>query len=195
MSQNHFKEIIARTVKKGVFPHQFAFTLLFPIRNIFISPKKLIERLELKQNSIVLEVGPGPGYFSIKIAEYIKDGELTLADIQPEMLNYAKKRIDKKKLKNVKYHLCNNNSFPFPDKIFDVIFMVTVLGEIENQDKYLSEFYRMLKSGGIISISEQAGDPDKLSIEEITELLTAKGFVHYRTYGSKHNFTINFKKE
>lgn len=38
--------------------------LLFPLRNIFLSPKKLIQRLELKEDHYVLEVGSGPGYFS-----------------------------------------------------------------------------------------------------------------------------------
>lgn len=45
---------------KGVFPYQYAFTLLLPIRNIFLSPKKLIERLHLTDNNFVLEVGSGP---------------------------------------------------------------------------------------------------------------------------------------
>ena len=43
---------------KGVFPHKFAFTLLIPIRNIFLSPERLIERLELKEDFLVLEIGP-----------------------------------------------------------------------------------------------------------------------------------------
>lgn len=77
-------------VTKGVFPHQWSFTLLFPLRNIFLSPKKLIQRLELKGKDKVLEVGPGLGYFSIPVARKIKNGKLYLADIQSEMLAYAK---------------------------------------------------------------------------------------------------------
>ena len=51
---------IERLAGKGVFPPKYAFTLLFPLRNIFISPRQLIERMDLKSDSIVLEVGPGP---------------------------------------------------------------------------------------------------------------------------------------
>lgn len=32
---------------KGVFPPQYAFTLLLPLRNLFLSPRKLIQRLHL----------------------------------------------------------------------------------------------------------------------------------------------------
>ena len=53
----------------------------------------------------------------------------------------------------------------------------------------------MLKSGGILSISELRGDPDKLTIAEVKELLADSGFVFDRLFGNENNYTINFKKE
>ncbi|ABR47639.1 Methyltransferase type 11 [Alkaliphilus metalliredigens QYMF] len=187
--------IITRFAKKGIFPYQFAFTLLIPLRNVFLSPKKLIQRLELKENDNVLEVGAGPGYFSSKVAKSLKNSKLTLADIQSEMLDLAKKRLTKKKVFNVEYHLCNGVDFPFETNKFDIIYMVTVLGEIENKQQYVKEFYRLLCPNGIISISEQGGDPDKMSIEEIKDLLHDCGFEFDKLYGRKSNFTINFRKK
>lgn len=179
---------------KGIFPHQWAFTLLLPLRKIFISPKQLIERMELEENHSVLELGPGPGFFSIPVAKKLKKGGLVLADIQQEMLDYAKKRILKRKLTNVEYYNCNGTNFDFADESFDRIFMVTVLGEVENQDEYMQEFYRMLKPGGILSVSEQAGDPDKMTAEQIRELAERHNFSFCCEYGNKRNFTINLRK-
>lgn len=193
--ENKNNSVIERFAKKGVFPYQFAFTLLIPIRNIFLSPQKLIERLELKEGDSVLEVGAGPGYFSLKVAKFLKNGRLTLADIQQEMLDIAKKRLAKRKVENANYYLCNGTKFEIEDNKFDVIYMVTVLGEIENQKEYIGEFYRMLKPNGVLSISEQGGDPDKMSVEEIKELLEKFNFEFYKLYGTKNNFTINFKKK
>ena len=193
--ENKNNSVIERFAKKGVFPYQFAFTLLIPIRNIFLSPKKLIERLELKENSNVLEVGSGPGYFSLQIAKFLKKGRLTLADIQQEMLDIAKKRLEKRKISNTSYYLCNGTKFEMKDNQFDVIYMVTVLGEVENQREYIGEFYRILKHKGILSISEQGGDPDKMSVEDIKELLKDFNFEFYKFYGTKNNFTINFIKK
>jgi ubiquinone/menaquinone biosynthesis C-methylase UbiE len=79
--------------------------------------------------------------------------------------------------------------------MFDVIFMVTVLGEIENKQQYIKEFNRVLRNNGILSISEQAGDPDKMDIAEIEELLHDSGFKFDKIFGTRKNFTINFKKE
>lgn len=142
----------------------------------------------------MLELGPGPGFFSIPVAKRLKKGKLVLADIQQEMLNYAKSRVAKRKLTQVEYYLCNGKNFDFADESFDRIFMVTVLGEVENQDEYIEEIYRMLKPGGILSVSEQAGDPDKMTAEQISELAQKQNFSFYQIYGSRMNFTINFKK-
>lgn len=179
---------------KGLFPPKYAFTLLLPVRNIFISPGKLIKRLNLKDSSTVLEVGPGPGYFSTEVAKEIPQGKLYLADIQQEMLDYARKRLTKKKISNVEYHLCNGNTLPFSDGMFDVIFMVTVLGEIENKQQYISEFSRIIRTNGVLSVSEQAGDPDKMEPAEIECLLKGSGFKFDRIFGNKRNFTVNFRK-
>jgi ubiquinone/menaquinone biosynthesis C-methylase UbiE len=186
---------IKRLAGKGVFPPKYAFTLLSPLRNIFISPRQLIERMDLKSDSIVLEVGPGPGYFSAKIAPVLHSGKLFLTDIQQEMLDYAKKRLSRKKINNVEYHLCDGSYLPFSESMFAVIFMVTVLGEIENKQQYIKEFYRVLRKNGILSISEQAGDPDKMEPAEIKELLKDSGFIFDRIFGTNKNFTINFRKE
>ncbi|MBN1634376.1 MAG: methyltransferase domain-containing protein [Ignavibacteria bacterium] len=194
MDKKNKSDTIKRLTSKGIFPYQYAFTLLIPLRNIFLSPKKLIKRLELKEDLNVLEVGPGPGYFSLKVAKFLTSGKLVLADIQQEMLDYARKRINKKGLTNLEYYLCDGYTFNFPDNTFDRIFMVTVIGEVENKNEYLEEFFRIMKKGGILSISEQAGDPDKMSINEIREPVENIGFEFHRRYGNKRNFTINFKK-
>ncbi|MCB9024365.1 MAG: class I SAM-dependent methyltransferase [Lentimicrobiaceae bacterium] len=186
--------IARRFAAKGIFPYQMAFTLLIPLRNIFLSPKEFIRRLELKSDSVVLEVGPGPGYFSRPLARFLSGGKLVLADIQQEMLDYARKRLNRKGLKNVDYYLCDGLKFHLQDMIFDRIFLITVIGEVENREAYMAEFYRMLKPGGLLSISELAGDPDKMTMEEVTALAEAAGFSAYRFYGNKKNYTVNFLK-
>lgn len=180
---------------KGVFPYQYAFTLLLPIRNIFLSPKQIIKRLHLADNNFVLEVGPGPGYFSSKIAMNIPNGKLIIADIQKEMLDIAKKRLSKKNINNVEYYLCSGRAFDLQSNYFDRIFLISVLGEVTNKEIYLSEFYRMLKQNGILSISELAGDPDKMSINDIKFLADKFNFSFSELFGTENNYTINFKKD
>lgn len=189
------ENIVKNFTSKGVFPHQMAFTLLLPFRKIIFSPKKLIQRLELKSDMRVLEVGSGPGYFSVYVAKNLQKGILVLADIQKEMLSKARKRLVRKKIFNTEYYLCDGESFNFTDNSFDRIFLVTVIGEVENKKLYFQEFYRILKPEGILSISELAGDPDKMKPEEIRSLAEGVGFSFYKFYGNKKNYTINFLKK
>jgi ubiquinone/menaquinone biosynthesis C-methylase UbiE len=193
MSNNH-KKVKNSFIGKGVFPPKYAFTLLIPFRNIFLSPKKLIQRLDLKENHHVLEIGPGPGYFSPHIARILTQGRLVLLDIQQEMLDMAKKRLAKKGMHNVDYILTNGLSFEIESNRFDRIFMVTVIGEVEQKDMYLKEINRTLRKGGILSISELAGDPDKMTIEETESLVCRHGFEVLQRFGTHRNYTINFRK-
>ena len=182
-------------MSKRIFPHRRAFTLLIPLRNIFLSPRQVIDRLDIKDDMTVLEVGPGPGYFSVKVAPILARGRLVIADIQPEMLNLAVKRLKKRGIVNVDNHLCNGTTFDFQDESFDRIFMVAVLGEVENQASYMTEFYRLLKRGGILSISELAGDPDKMTVQFLKVLGANSGLNFYKHYGNRWNYTVNFLKE
>jgi hypothetical protein len=50
-------DISQRFSGKGIFPHQMAWTLLLPLRNLYLSPKKLIERLAVRPDSVLLEIG------------------------------------------------------------------------------------------------------------------------------------------
>ena len=180
---------------KGVFPPKYAFTLLLPLRNIFLSPKKLIRRLELKEDFKVLEIGPGPGFFSAHIAKFLDQGHLVLLDIQEEMLELSRKRLARRNIFNVDYILTNGINFEIENNIFDRVFMVTVIGEVENKDNYLQEIFRTLKEEGVLSISELAGDPDKISIDELIHLVCSHGFEVLKVYGNNRNYTINFKKK
>lgn len=169
-----------------------AFTLLIPLRALLLSPAELLRRLHPAADQRILEVGCGPGYFSPALAHAVPQGELVLADIQPEMLAIARRRLQKRHLANVAYHLCDGHHFPFADSSFDRIVLVTVLGEVRDRSAYLREFARLLKDDGLLSISETAGDPDKLDQQELIALLATHGFTTVHQYGNRRNYTINF---
>ena len=186
MTRTRLKNIIRGLTQAGsLFPHQMAFTLLIPLRALLLSPAELLRRLQPTADSRILEVGCGPGYFSPALARAVPQGELVLADIQPEMLAIARRRLEKRHITNTSCQLCNGSSF-------GRIVLVTVLGEVRDRSAYLREFARLLTHDGLLSISEAAGDPDKLEQGELIALLTAHGFTPVRQYGNRRNYTVNF---
>ena len=186
MTRARLKNIIRGLTQAGsLFPHQMAFTLLIPLRALLLSPAELLRRLQPTADSRILEVGCGPGYFSPALARAVPQGELVLADIQPEMLAIARRRLEKRHITNTSCQLCNGSSF-------GRIVLVTVLGEVRDRSAYLREFARLLTHDGLLSISEAAGDPDKPEQGELIALLTAHGFTPVRQYGNRRNYTVNF---
>ena len=181
------------TQKGTVFPHQLAFTLLIPLRNLALSPRQVVARLHLLPQHRVLEMGCGAGYFSPALAQAVPQGELVLADIQPQMLAYAQKRLAKRAIGNAQFYLCQGTPFTLPSRSFDRIVLIAVLGEIADPAAYLQEFRRLLRPDGIVSISETAGDPDKLSRAELTALMQSHQFVLCQSYGTEKNYTLNFQ--
>lgn len=190
----NLSEISQRFTGKGLFPPQMAWTLLLPLRNLYLSPKKLIERLAVRPDSVLLEIGCGPGYFSPAVAKAASKGRLYLTDIQPEMIAKAAKRLMKKGVTNVELTVCEGSTLPYADSMFDGIYLITVLGEVAEQGAYAQEMFRILKPGGIVSITEQGGDPDALSLDEVKSILEPAGFVFEQRFGKERTYTANFKK-
>ena len=176
-------------------PHTEARHLLNPLRKLFLSPKKLVRRLELKPDSMVLELGPGPGYFSPETARSLPEGKLVLVDIQQEMLDMARERLTRLGLGNVVYLRGDAASLPAEDESFDVVFLVAVLGEVPDQQACLREIRRVLRPDGMVSFTEQKlGDPHFISPDEMLKTAEAAGFRLCARYGPSFNYTVNFRK-
>ena len=181
-------------INRGVYPNKLSWLLDFPLRRLIISPQNLADRLHLKNNFHVLEIGPGPGYFSIEVAKRLSKGKLELIDIQSNMLDIIRKKDIKNILKNIKYKTGDIAKAEYNDEMFDVIFMITVLGEVENQQACLKNIFRALKPKGILSVTEQPGDPDFITFSKLKELLKNHGFKFVKKYDSLFNYTANFSK-
>jgi len=188
------KGILRRFFGKGTCPYQLSFILDSPLRRLILSPQKLADRLHLKENFKVLEIGPGSGFFSVEAARRIPQGHLELFDIQQEMLEKARHKIESAGLHNVGFTQGDTVDLPFDENEFDVVFLVAVLGEVSNKERCLGAIYRILKPSGLLSITEQPGDPDFLPLPVVRSLAEKQGFEFVKSYGKKKNYTANFRK-
>jgi len=193
-NSTEYKGTIKRFFGKGAYPPLLSFWLDFPLRRLILSPEKLADRLHLKEDSRVLEIGPGSGYFSVEVARRIPQGHLELFDLQEEMLEKVRRKIEKAGLHNVGVTQGDATNLPFNENEFDVVFLVAVLGEVSNKEKCLSVICKVLKPSGLLSITEQPGDPDFLPLSVIRYLAEEQGFEFVESYGKKKNYTANFKK-
>lgn len=186
--------IWSRAFGRGVFPHQMSWILELPGRGLIMSARTVAGRLPVKPDAQVLEIGPGSGYYSVEVAKRIPQGRLTLLDIQEEMLKRSAAKLEAAGIANFSVQQSDGGSLPFEDESFDALFMVTVFGEIEARDSFLQEAARVLKAGGVLSITEHHPDPDFEDAREITACLHKYGFVPLQTLGWRWAYTLNAAK-
>lgn len=194
MNISKLREVWSRFSGKGVYPHELAFLLDSPLRKLILPARRLVDRLHLSKHSLVLEIGPGPGFFSPEVARRIPEGELVLFDIQREML--AKSRTKLVRTGHMNFHLVQGSAdaLPFSASTFDVVFLVTVLGEVLNPEACMANIVGVLRPGGVLSLTEQTWDPDALREAELKRMGEAVGLYCMEVSKFKGGFTLNLMK-
>jgi ubiquinone/menaquinone biosynthesis C-methylase UbiE len=140
-------------------------------------------------------LGPGPGFYSTEIARRVPQGQLDLFDIQPEMLDKARRNLEDAGCRNVGYHAGDASSgFPFPDGQFDVAFLAAVLGEVPDKSACIRELARVLRPGGSLILVESFPDPDRLSVQTLRDLAEPEGFRLHVAEGTTWRDIVNFRR-
>ena len=151
--------------------------------------------MHLKRDAQALEIGCGPGYFSPAMARYLTGGTLTLFDFQDAMLDIAEGRLKAQGCTNYIRAQGDAKALPFADAAFDAAFMITVLGEVGDAGAALREAARVLKPGGLLSVTEQFGDPDFIRLRPLRTLAAAAGLRFRECFGPGIFYTANFCKD
>ncbi len=138
-----------------------------PLLPIFRNPYKLLRAAGLKLGQKVLEVGCGPGFFTIPAAKIVgEEGFVYAVDVHPLAIERVKEKIEKEGIKNVKPILANASDTGLLDRSIDLAFLFGlqyVAGGLKN---VISEMHRILKPGGVLSFEKTKGSEKKL-IEEV----------------------------
>jgi len=130
---------------------------------IIRNPYKLLKASGLKPGLIVLEVGCGPGAFTIPAAEIVgKDGFIYAVDIHPLAIKRVKEKIAESEIENIKPVLANASNTGLPDKEIDLVFIFGIPNVAGGLTNILSEIHRVLKPGGILSFEKFIRSENKL---------------------------------
>jgi len=195
MNVAKWKDVWRRFSGRGTYPHQLAGMLLIPLRRIVLSPERLVGHLQLTCASRVLEVGPGPGFFSIDVAQAIPQGRLELVDIQLEMLQKARRRLRRAGVHNAGYTQASAVKLPFRSGAFDVAFLVAVLGEVPDPKACLASIADVLRPGGLLSVAELPGDPDALTEEQLQTLMQGTGLELVESVRVSRSLLASFRRQ
>jgi len=151
--------------------------------------------LALKPGLSVVDLGSGPGDYSIPIAKIIgSEGRVYAVDLWEGCIEFLQSEIKRLGIINIEPILADmSKRLPFEGDSIDACLMATILHDLkENQshDAALSEVKRFLKKGGIFAVVEftkRDGPPGppasiRLSPEETAVLVEPHGFIRRGLY-------------
>lgn len=111
----------------------------------------------------IVDMGCGPGNWVLNVAYEYPDVQAVGVDISELMVKYAQNQAEVEGRKNATFIVYNLlKPLPFPDNYFDMVnarFMVAFIYRDQWQN-VLAEFYRVLRPGGILRLTE----PDDMGV-------------------------------
>jgi ubiquinone/menaquinone biosynthesis C-methylase UbiE len=162
--------------KNRVCPVERAGALDTRFRRWIQSPKRILKPY-VKEGMHVLDLGCGPGVYTLEMAEMVgENGMVVAADIQEGMLQMVQKKIQGTPLdKIIELHKTSQNSLDLSLKA-DFTLAFYVLHEIPGKENLYRELHSLLKPGGKLLVIEPKGHVSKKEFKTMILQFTSLGF-------------------
>jgi ubiquinone/menaquinone biosynthesis C-methylase UbiE len=167
---------MAARERNRICPVELAGMLDLNFRRLFQNPKKMLGPYVL-EGMKVLDMGCGPGFFSMEIAKMVGGtGGVTAADLQEGMLEKLDKKIRKAGVQNIiSLHQCRKDAIGLSGK-FDFILIFYMLHEVPGRENFLREIKTLLKPNGKVFIAEPKFHVSNHNFGVLTEMMKNMGF-------------------
>jgi ubiquinone/menaquinone biosynthesis C-methylase UbiE len=167
---------MTRRTKTDICPVKYAGSLDNKLRKIFQNPQKILGEY-INEGMSVLDMGCGPGFFSIEIAKMVgSTGKVIAADLQKGMLDIVAKKIAGTELVNrIQLHQCSENEIGITDKV-DFALAIYMVHEVKNIPELFFEFSNIIKEGGKLFILEPKFHVSKKALKLYSNELQKCGF-------------------
>jgi ubiquinone/menaquinone biosynthesis C-methylase UbiE len=159
-----------------VYPVERAGSLDNRIRRWLQNPKKILSPY-IKEGMTVIDIGCGPGFFSIDMAKMVgKSGRVIASDLQEGMLQKLRKKIQGTEIEErIILHKCEDNRIGVSEKV-DFVLAFYMVHEVPNQNGFLEEIKSILKPNAQTLIVEPPLHVSKRAFEETIRKARNAGF-------------------
>ena len=119
----------------------------------------LIDLMELKRDSTVLEIGCGTGRSLAHFARRLgQNGKLYLQELSPRLLEIAVSKLDSQSVA-AEFAVANGSYLPFPDNFFDAAHHFGGINTFSEIQRCISELARVVKPGGKVVFGDEGLGP------------------------------------
>ncbi len=121
-----------------------------PARAEWQKPDEVLEALKLGPEDVVGEIGPGPGFFTLRLARRVR--HVYAVDAEAYLLSVLRDRLAAAKARNVTPVLAMPDHPMLPEGSCDLALMVDTFHHFPDRAAYLRELSAALKPGGRIAL-------------------------------------------
>jgi ubiquinone/menaquinone biosynthesis C-methylase UbiE len=130
--------------------------------DLFVDPYPPLRAAGLGPELRVLEIGCGPGFFTIPAAKIVgESGHVVAIDTNPVAVGYVKRKVAENGLTNTEVILADAAETGLPDSSFDVVFLFGVVHDLD-LTKVIPEMHRILKASGRLSAEAHGSSEARL---------------------------------
>lgn len=167
------------------FPVENRQILLSEERRQTNPPERALDLLPLREDAAVADIGCGPGYYALPLAERLPKGVVYAVDIEPLMLRDTRERAAAAGIRNIEIVQAEPGAVPLPPASLDGAFMGFSYHEIADRADYLRLLNPLFRPGGWLAVMEwekkqnPGGGPplwSRLTPEEVRGELEAAGW-------------------
>ena len=111
----------------------------------------VLNKLNIRQGGIFVEIGAGTAFFCTAFLKQAKPSKIYACDVSEAMVNWVKENIVPN-FPNIIPQKTEESSIPLETDIADLVFMINLHHELDKPIKTIQEAHRLLKSGGSIVV-------------------------------------------
>ncbi|MCP4538635.1 MAG: class I SAM-dependent methyltransferase [Chloroflexi bacterium] len=121
----------------------------------FETTKELFELCHISKDTYILDVGCGVGATACYLAKAY-GCRVVGVDLRERMVALSNERAQKERVTDrVEFRVADAQDLPFDDAQFDVILCESVATFIQDKQKVIDEFARVVKPGGYVGLNEE----------------------------------------
>jgi ubiquinone/menaquinone biosynthesis C-methylase UbiE len=158
-----------------------------------VTPERLRSVLRPAAGERILEIGPGTGYYTFDLAEWVRAGEdgpgggagtVEIFDLQQEFLDHVMRGAAERGAANIVPTQGDATALPYEDGSMDAVVLTAVLGEIPDPGAALRQVRRVLAPGGRLVVGELFGDPHFTTLASLKRQGAAAGLSFEESSGN-----------
>ncbi len=133
--------------------HTISFSMVSIIHEtlygLFRDPFKALKSAGVESGQKVLEVGCGPGFFTVPAGKMVgEQGSVTALDINPRAVEHVREKIEQAGVTNATAILADAARTGLPSQSFDLVFLFGFRHTTGDMAHIMAEMHRLLKPAG-----------------------------------------------